>query len=301
MMEEPGETEGEPWDPLTEARIAVEEVVTACLNASAAQTDTTQSLPIEPMLLIQNAAVLCKATVFEDVMQARIKRADGAEATRIAQVEAFLRGFIMQERKHRARVKLKYMLAAAHSGQLEEAISRLSIHSELDSTLMSTLEALLEKVQAQEMPSALRSSASEDILDEKDEADDMETLEIAERLREGVTAGRVLAALHERLQVETHSVHWSIRLLGALIGMTPDERLLHVLKTLKRIEDIDEFLEIINETLDHVRKGGVGRRKEGAATVKLSPEHYEILREIRDIVGIYKCTLGSSDGSQGGL
>ena len=81
---------------------------------------------LNPRVLIDFAFVLCKGNHYEAVMEEKMKNtASVAESKQLERIDALLNGFIISERKNRARVKMNYILAGATTGRLEESINLL--------------------------------------------------------------------------------------------------------------------------------------------------------------------------------
>lgn len=82
---------------------------------------------ISPTVLMDNAHILTKGKLYEYVIDKTIQECDNnREIAKIEQVDAYLRGFIVSERKQRSRLKMNYMMSGASSNRLDEAISLLS-------------------------------------------------------------------------------------------------------------------------------------------------------------------------------
>lgn len=85
---------------------------------------------ISPTILIQNAHILTKGRLYEYVMEKTIEECDNKnEISKIECVDAFMKGFIVSERKQRSRLKMNYMMAGASSNRLDDAIALLSERS----------------------------------------------------------------------------------------------------------------------------------------------------------------------------
>lgn len=85
---------------------------------------------ISPTILMQNAHILTKGRLYEYVMEKTIEECDNKKDIRkIEAVDAFMKGFIVSERKQRSRLKMNYMMAGASSNRLDDAISLLSERS----------------------------------------------------------------------------------------------------------------------------------------------------------------------------
>ena len=81
----------------------------------------------DPTVLIDNAHILTKGHFYETCMQDMLSQCSSPRETRAAErVDAFVRGFVVSERKARARMKVDYILAGASSNRLDEAIHLLS-------------------------------------------------------------------------------------------------------------------------------------------------------------------------------
>ena len=84
------------------------------------------STALDPTLLVENAHILAKGKLYEEVMEAKISAATKETDIRgLEWVDARLRSFVLAERKARARLKVNYILAGAKSGRLEQAIQLL--------------------------------------------------------------------------------------------------------------------------------------------------------------------------------
>jgi hypothetical protein len=82
---------------------------------------------ISPTVLIENAHILTKGKLYEYVIEKTIEECDNVrEIAKIEAVDAFMKGFIVSERKQRSRLKMNYMMSGASSNRLDEAISLLS-------------------------------------------------------------------------------------------------------------------------------------------------------------------------------
>jgi hypothetical protein len=82
---------------------------------------------LDPRILTENAHVITKGRLYEEVMSSRVEAAaDRQEVQELERADAFLKGFITSERKSRARMKVNYILAGAGSQRLEESIMMLS-------------------------------------------------------------------------------------------------------------------------------------------------------------------------------
>lgn len=81
---------------------------------------------IDPSILTESAHVLAKGRYYEVAMEEIIRDCSTAEeVAKVEALDAFLRGFIISERKQRSRLKLNYILAGAASNRLEESIAML--------------------------------------------------------------------------------------------------------------------------------------------------------------------------------
>ena len=82
---------------------------------------------ISPAVLIENAHILTKGKLYEYAIEKTIEECDNVrEIAKIEAVDAFMKGFIVSERKQRSRLKMNYIMSGASSSRLEEAISLLS-------------------------------------------------------------------------------------------------------------------------------------------------------------------------------
>jgi hypothetical protein len=92
------------------------------LNAPEAGT-----LKIEPTLLVESSHILAKGRFYELCMQDLLSTCSSVREVKAAErVDAYLRGFVVAERRSRARMKVNYILAGATSNRLDQAIGLLS-------------------------------------------------------------------------------------------------------------------------------------------------------------------------------
>ena len=76
---------------------------------------------------MDNAHILTKGKLYEYVIDKTIQECDNnRDIAKIEQVDAFMRGFVVSERKQRSRLKINYVMSGASSNRLDEAISLLS-------------------------------------------------------------------------------------------------------------------------------------------------------------------------------
>jgi hypothetical protein len=82
---------------------------------------------VSPAILMENAHILTKGRLYEYVMEKTIEECDNKkDISKIEAVDAFMKGFIVSERKQRSRLKMNYMMAGASSNRLDDAIALLS-------------------------------------------------------------------------------------------------------------------------------------------------------------------------------
>ena len=85
---------------------------------------------VNPQILMECSPFLCKEGFYEAVMKNLTREAeknDNQTALHsLKRVDSFLTGYIFNERKSRARLKINYLLSAAQSEDMETAIFRLS-------------------------------------------------------------------------------------------------------------------------------------------------------------------------------
>lgn len=82
---------------------------------------------INPSVLMENAHILTKGKLYEYAIEKTIEEcANVREIAKIEAVDAFMKGFIVSERKQRSRLKMNYMMSGASSNRLDEAITLLS-------------------------------------------------------------------------------------------------------------------------------------------------------------------------------
>lgn len=82
---------------------------------------------IDPAILTENAHVLCRGRLYEEVIKNFVERATNDKiSSNLQKIDALMRGFINSERKARSRVKVNYLLAAAAANRFDSAIEALS-------------------------------------------------------------------------------------------------------------------------------------------------------------------------------
>ena len=82
---------------------------------------------ISPSVLMDNAHILTKGKLYEYVIDKTIEECDNVrDVSKLETIDAFMRGFIVSERKQRSRLKMNYMMSGASSNRLDEAIALLS-------------------------------------------------------------------------------------------------------------------------------------------------------------------------------
>ena len=96
-------------------------------NISSIIDALARSKNIDPKMLIENAHVLSKGHMYEEVIKSKLEKAQNADDTlALKRVDALLKGFLSSERKQRSRLKINYILAGANTHRLDEAIQLLS-------------------------------------------------------------------------------------------------------------------------------------------------------------------------------
>jgi hypothetical protein len=82
---------------------------------------------VDPSILTDTAHILSKGRYYEVAIEDIVRECVTAgQVAKVEAVDAFLRGFIVSERKQRSRLKLNYILAGAASNRLEESITMLA-------------------------------------------------------------------------------------------------------------------------------------------------------------------------------
>jgi hypothetical protein len=82
---------------------------------------------MNPALLSENSFILAKGKLYESVMDDLMQECtSNVQIQKLEKVDGFLRGFVISERKNRARLKINYIMAGASSNRLDEAIEMLS-------------------------------------------------------------------------------------------------------------------------------------------------------------------------------
>lgn len=82
---------------------------------------------VSPSILLENAHILSKGKLYEYAIEKTIEEcANVRDIAKIEAVDAFMKGFIISERKQRSRLKMNYMMSGASSNRLDQAIALLS-------------------------------------------------------------------------------------------------------------------------------------------------------------------------------
>lgn len=81
---------------------------------------------VDSQILSDNAYLLCKGKIYEQVMDVMIRESGTTLETHILEgINQIVSGFITSERKHRSRLKLNYILAGVVQDKFEESIDML--------------------------------------------------------------------------------------------------------------------------------------------------------------------------------
>jgi hypothetical protein len=130
-------TVSEP-DPVVSIEEEVLRIVDMCLETVSQTPDLGA--------LLEGAHLLAKDDVYEQIIDAKLKNCKTPEeAQNVNRVNAFLKGFVVTERKSRSRLKVNYLIAGATSGRLEESVMLLSETDEIDVELLEYLDSLIKK------------------------------------------------------------------------------------------------------------------------------------------------------------
>lgn len=82
---------------------------------------------IDPTIFTENAHILCRGRLYEDVISNLIASAKSEQASQhLQRIDALIRGFLSSERKSRSRLKVNYLLAAASEELFDDAMEALS-------------------------------------------------------------------------------------------------------------------------------------------------------------------------------
>jgi hypothetical protein len=200
---------------------------------------------VSPTILIENAHILTKGKIYEYVIGKTIEGCDNnREIAKIEAVDAFMRGFILSERKQRSRLKMNYMMTGASSNRLDEAITLLSESDEIDDSLLNYVDTLIRK----EMLRSAGPAATEE------SEDDLKGV--------GKEAVDVLRMIKRRLQAEMKTGgRDDLKLLSRLLQEDDLQARESILRnSFGRIEELEEFAVFLSNGISHILvTGGIGR------------------------------------------
>eukprot|EP01041_Mallomonas_annulata_P003220 gene3220-6365_t len=253
--------------------------------------DISTGLPkvnVDPRVLMENAHILVKGRIYEEVIEQRINdKLNAAEIDAIKELDNSLRGFISTERKARARLKLNYILEGATSNRLEDAIRTLSESDEIDDALLLYTDSLVSKVM-------LRAGGVSALADEEGE----ETLQGGSKATVDLLR-MVQRRLRVELQLEADGRD-ELRLLAKLVAEDQLEvRERELRQSLLRVEDLELFVSLLEGAITHLSStsstltptsDGNGNSRTssspyGSSTTASAPGTLERLRDIRVSVG----------------
>lgn len=245
----------------------------------------------DPTILLENAYVLVKGKLYEEVMGSLIMEANDDDETRTLQkIDAFLTGFIQSERKSRSRVKLNYILAGASSGRLDAAIDLLNESDEIDDSLISFIDSLIKKQQ-------IKSSGPANLVDDDDVDGDNEDYNI---IGSGKATLDVLRMVKRRLLAEIKARSKSeLKLLVGLLQVKEiDRREEILLTTLSTVTALESFSAFVQDGLQHYQdmqiidveesnSDGSSNSSNDNSTgkrVEMSPQVYEEMKVVLELV-----------------
>eukprot|EP00611_Tribonema_gayanum_P031891 TRINITY_DN9343_c0_g1_i1.p1 TRINITY_DN9343_c0_g1~~TRINITY_DN9343_c0_g1_i1.p1 ORF type:complete len:352 (-),score=89.30 TRINITY_DN9343_c0_g1_i1:447-1451(-) len=176
------------------------------------------------------------SAVYKQTMALRASRArDGDERAKLERVEAFLNGYLQQQRRRNSRVRVQEILGAAAVGpqELDAAMAELSASKGIDSDLVEYVTGLVE---AEEMK-RMDTDGSSRLL-------------------------AVLRAVRDRLQAELRTgSRPEIRILAYALRLpTALQRSDYLRSAFTKLEDLEEFLDFVTEGVGYFENGGIDVR-----------------------------------------
>lgn len=227
--------------------------------------NSKNQLAIDPNLLTDNAYILSKGKLYEQVIgdlltgqkpssndESNIDENfdDGDidiysnESLRILRkIDSFLSGFISSERKGRSRLKLNYMLAGASSNRLESAIDLLYESDEIDDALINFIDSLMNKqLVLTGGPAASQDDDSDG--NEEDSSSSKATMDVLRMLKR-----RLLA------QLKPLDTKVEIKLLSLLLDEKDRDKQERIVRgSLNKIELLEQFNFFLDNGIDHLIK-----------------------------------------------
>jgi len=233
---------------------------------------------LDPRILTENAHVITKGRLYEEVMSSRVEAAaDRQEVQELERADAFLKGFITSERKSRARMKVNYILAGAGSQRLEESILMLSESDEIDEELLFYLDSLVKK-------EVLRAAGPSSLLEEEGQSL-AESFTDVERsfMAANKDTLNILRMIQRRLKAELRMKgRAEVQLLARLMAEAdPKERYSVMKNALDRVEALEDFASFLQNGIDHLNQAGfVAKPSQNEGSVELPVSTVERMRDI---------------------
>lgn len=193
---------------------------------------------VDPSLLLDNSHILAKSGLYEQVIERRMNTCKSKEETKAVQkADLTLRGFVLAERKSRARLKLNYVLAGASSNRLDYAINVLAESEEIDEELLRYIDSLI-KTELVRKAGPVNSGV-----------EDIATLKGT-----GKAVIDVLSMIRKRLEAELRMASSpELRLLGALLSEPDAEAREKILRSqLQKVEDLENFAAFLESGIEYI-------------------------------------------------
>lgn len=233
----------------------------------------------DPSLLLENAYLLSKGRLYESCMRDLVGQCGTAQEVKAAErLDTYLRGFILSERKSRARLKLNYIMAGAASNRLDQAVVLLAESDEIDDDLLAHVDALVKK----EM---IRSIGPAYDAEDKSEEDKLDSV--------GKYAVDVLRMVKRRLQVELQSEGQpDVKLLGLCLNERRVEAIEEMVCSLASVERIEQFDAFIASGISYLLEDLAGPAEDKSeARLKQEASKGVTLARMRDVKGIVERVL----------
>lgn len=192
---------------------------------------------VNPSILLENAPFLAKGRIYEQVLKKKMDQLrSNDDIVRLGNVDSFIRGFVLSERKSRARLKVNYIMAGATSNRLDESIELLYNTEEIDEDLLLYINSLINK---QLVRSGGPTAESEDDL-EPDST--------------GSKTIQVLRLIYKRLEAQMKTQgKMELILLAKLMSEEDAAAREKILRSqLVKVEDMDGFANFVRSGIDHM-------------------------------------------------
>ena len=210
--------------------------------------DRGKSSMMASTMFLENDYLFAKSDLYETVMDELIQMASNDdEISALCRVDTLLKGFVNNERKRRAKLKLDYLLAGASTGKLEEAVLLLSETDEIDQDLFTFIDGMIKK----EVMTKLGPTADEE------DIKDIEGI--------GKNAIDVLQMLKRRLDAETKGeINEFVKLLATMINESDAAQRDKLLRrSLRRVEEIEDFEQFVDEAVQHLTSTTIPNSSDG--------------------------------------